>query len=162
LGTGKYIKNNNSISINHRNKKVNIFANYSFAYREAYNGLVLDRNFYDNNVFQKTYVQDNYLKFKFNNHIAKAGMDYYMNDKNVIGFSVGFISNKFGLNGDNSNVTLGSTHLPESTFNTLNTSNDQWTNVSVNLNHKYTIDSLGSEISTDFDYINYSNSSSEF
>lgn len=159
LGTGKYIKNNNSISINHRNKKVNIFANYSFAYREAYNGLVLDRNFYDNNVFQKTYVQDNYLKFKFNNHIAKAGMDYYMNDKNVIGFSVGFISNKFGLNGDNSNVTLGSTHLPESTFNTLNTSNDQWTNVSVNLNHKYTIDSLGSEISTDFDYINYSNSS---
>lgn len=159
LGTGKYVKNNNSISINHRNKKVNIFANYSFAYREAYNGLVLDRNFYDNNVFQKTYVQDNYLKFKFNNHIAKAGMDYYMNDKNVIGFSVGFISNKFGLNGDNSNITLGNTHIPESTFNTLNTSNDQWTNVSVNLNHKYTIDSLGSEISTDFDYINYSNSS---
>lgn len=159
LGTGKYIKNNNSFSINHRNKKINIFGNYSFAYREAYNGLVLDRNFYDNNVFQKTYLQDNYLKFKFNNHIAKAGMDYYMNDKNVLGFSVGLISNKFGLNGDNSNITLGSTHLPESTFNTLNTSNDEWTNVSVNLNHKYTIDSLGSEISTDFDYINYSNSS---
>lgn len=159
LGTGKYVKNNNSFSINHRNKKVNIFANYSFAYREAYNGLVLDRNFYENNVFQKTYIQDNFLKFKFNNHIAKAGMDYYMNDKNVIGFSVGLISNKFGLNGDNSNLTLGSNHLPESTFNTLNTSNDQMSNVSVNVNHKYTIDSLGSEISTDFDYINYSNSS---
>lgn len=159
LGTGKYIKNNNSFSINHRNKKVNIFANYSFAYREAYNGLVLDRNFYENNVFQKAYVQDNFLKFKFNNHIAKAGMDYYMNDKNVLGFSVGFVSNKFGLNGDNSNLTLGSNHLPESTFNTLNTSNDKTGNVSVNVNHKYTIDSLGSEISTDFDYINYSNSS---
>lgn len=159
LGTGKYIKNNNSFSINHRNKKVNIFANYSFAYREAYNWLVLDRNFYENNAFQKAYVQDNFLKFKFNNHIAKAGMDYYMNDKNVLGFSVGFISNKFGLNGDNSNLTLGSNHLPESTFNTLNTSNDQTSNVSVNVNHKYTIDSLSSEISTDFDYINYSNSS---
>lgn len=159
LGMGKYVKNNNSFSINHRNKKINIFGNYSFAYREAYNGLVLDRNFYDNNVFQKTYLQDNYLKFKFNNHIAKAGMDYYMNDKNVLGFSVGFITNKFGLNGDNSNVTLGSNHLPESTFNTLNISNDQVSNVSVNVNHKYTIDSLGSEISTDFDYINYSNSS---
>jgi len=159
LGMGKYVKNNNSFSINHRNKKINIFGNYSFAYREAYNGLVLDRNFYDNNVFQKTYLQDNYLKFKFNNHIAKAGMDYYMNEKNVLGFSVGFITNKFGLNGDNSNVTLGSNHLPESTFNTLNISNDQVSNVSVNVNHKYTIDSLGSEISTDFDYINYSNSS---
>ncbi|WP_312993734.1 TonB-dependent receptor [Chryseobacterium flavum] len=159
LGSGKYIKNNNSISINHRNKKVNIFGNYSFAYREAYNGLVLDRNFYENNSFTKAYVQDNYLKFRFKNHIAKAGMDYYMNDKNVLGFSVGFISNKFNLNGDNSNVTLGSNSLPESTFNTLNASNDQWTNVSVNVNHKYSIDSLGSEITTDFDYINYSNSS---
>lgn len=159
LGMGKYVKNNNSISINHRNKKINIFANYSFAYREAYNGLVLDRNFYENNNFKKAYIQDNYLKFKFNNHIAKAGMDYYMNDKNVLGFSIGLVSNKFNLNGDNFNTTLGSNHAPESTFNTQNTSNDNWTNVSVNLNHKYTIDSLGSEISTDFDYINYSNSS---
>ncbi|MEG0926237.1 outer membrane beta-barrel family protein [Chryseobacterium sp.] len=159
LGTGKYVKNNNSFSINHRNKKINIFANYSFAYREAYNGLVLDRNFYVNNNFEKAYIQDNYLKFKFNNHIAKAGMDYYLNDKNVLGFSVGLVSNKFGLNGDNSNTTLGSAYTPESYFNTQNISNDQWTNVSVNLNHKYTLDSLGSEISTDFDYINYSNSS---
>ncbi|WP_250253360.1 outer membrane beta-barrel family protein [Chryseobacterium sp. Marseille-Q3244] len=159
FGMGKYVKNNNSLSINHRNKKINIFANYSFAYREAYNGLVLDRNFYENNNFKKAYIQDNYLKFKFNNHIAKAGMDYYLNDKNVLGFSVGLVSNKFNLNGDNANTTMGNSYTPESTFNTQNTSNDRWTNISVNLNHKYTIDSLGSEISTDFDYINYSNSS---
>lgn len=159
LGTGKYVKNNNSFSINHRNKKINIFGNYSFAYREAYNGLVLDRNFYENNNFRKAYIQDNYLKFKFNSHVTKAGMDYYLDDKNVLGFSVGLVSNKFNINGDNSNVTLGSNHLPESTFTTVNASNDRWTNLSFNLNHKYTIDSLGSEISTDFDYINYVNSS---
>ncbi|MGE8552860.1 MAG: TonB-dependent receptor domain-containing protein [Chryseobacterium jejuense] len=159
IGTGKYVKNNNSFSINHKTKKINIFGNYSFAYREAYNGLVLDRNFYENNNFKKAYVQDNYLKFKFNSHVAKAGMDYYLNDKNVLGFSVGLVSNKFNINGDNSNVTLGSNRLPESSFKTINASNDRWTNLSFNLNHKYTIDSLGSEISTDFDYINYSNSS---
>jgi outer membrane receptor protein involved in Fe transport len=159
LGTGKYVKNNNSFSINHRNKKVNIFGNYSFAYREAYNGLVLDRNFYEANNFQKAYIQDNYMKFRFNSHVAKTGMDYYLNDKNVLGFSVGFVSNKFNVNGDNSNLTLGSGRLPLSSFTTENRSNDRWTNISLNLNHKYMIDSLGSEISTDFDYINYSNSS---
>ncbi len=121
--------------------------------------MVLDRNFYENNNFRKAYIQDNYLKFKFNSHVAKAGMDYYLDDKNVLGFSVGLVSNKFNINGDNSNVTLGSNHLPESTFTTVNASNDRWTNLSFNLNHKYTIDSLGSEISTDFDYINYVNSS---
>jgi outer membrane protein W len=31
----------------------------------------------------------------FRNHIAKVGMDYYANDKNVLGFSVGFVSNRF-------------------------------------------------------------------
>jgi len=159
LGTGKFIKNNNSFSINHRNKKVNIFANYSFAYREFYNHLVLDRNFYNDGEFDKAYLQDNFLKFNFRNHIAKTGMDYYMNDKNVLGFSVGFVSNKFDPKGDNSSLILGSDHLPSGSFTTQNRSHDHWKNVSFNLNHKYTIDSLGSEITTDFDFINYSNTS---
>lgn len=159
LGTGKFIKNNNSFSINHRNKKVNVFANYSFAYREFYNHLVLDRNFYSGDTFEKAYLQDNFLKFNFRNHIAKTGMDYYMNDKNVLGFSVGFISNRFDPKGDNSSLILGSDRLPSGSFTTQNRSRDHWKNLSFNLNHKYTIDSLGSEITTDFDFINYSNTS---
>lgn len=156
LGTGRFIKNNNNFSINHRNKKINVFANYSFAYREFFNHLMLDRNFFDNDGnFQKAYVQDNFLKLNFRNHIAKAGMDYYMNDKNILGFSVGFISNKFDPKGD----ILGSNYLPSGSFTTQNRSHDHWKNASFNLNHKYTIDSLGSEITTDFDYINYSNTS---
>ncbi|RKS97566.1 TonB-dependent receptor [Chryseobacterium defluvii] len=160
LGTGRFIKNNNNFSINHRNKKINVFANYSFAYREFFNHLMLDRNFFDNDGnFQKAYVQDNFLKLNFRNHIAKAGMDYYMNDKNILGFSVGFISNKFDPKGDNSSQILGSNYLPSGSFTTQNRSHDHWKNASFNLNHKYTIDSLGSEITTDFDYINYSNTS---
>ncbi|GAB0157076.1 outer membrane beta-barrel family protein [Chryseobacterium sp. Alg-005] len=159
LGTGRFIKNNNNFSINHRNKKINVFANYSFAYREFFNHLMLDRNFFENGNFQKAYVQDNFLKLNFRNHIAKAGMDYYMNDKNILGFTVGFISNKFDPKGDNSSLILGSDRLPTGSFTTQNRSHDHWKNASFNLNHKYTIDSLGSEITTDFDYINYYNTS---
>lgn len=159
LGTGRFVKNNNSFSINHRNKKINIFANYSFAYREFFNHLVLDRNFYNGETFKKAYLQDNFLKLNFKNHIAKAGMDYYMNDKNVLGFSIGFISNKFDPKGDNETLELGSDHQPASRFTTRNRSKDHWKNASFNLNHKYTIDSLGSELTTDFDYVNYSNAS---
>lgn len=159
IGTGKYVKNNNTFSINHRNKKINIFANYSFAYREFYNHLVLDRNFYNNNTFEKAYLQDNYFKFGIRSHVAKAGMDYYLNDKNVLGFSVSLMTNKLDLDGDNANTTLASNRIPESTFNTQSNSNNHWRNVSINLNHKYTLDSLGSELTSDFDYINYSNTS---
>ncbi|KIC61215.1 hypothetical protein RM51_18040 [Chryseobacterium taiwanense] len=158
-GTGKYIKNNNSFNINHRNKKVNLFANYSFAYREFYNKLLLDRSFYDNGNFTQGYIQDNFLKMNFRNHIAKTGMDYYMNDKNVLGFSVGFISNRFDPTSNNETLILDNNHQPSGTSNTKSNNRDHWKNVSFNLNHKLTIDSLGSELTTDLDYINYSNTS---
>ncbi|PJJ62785.1 TonB-dependent receptor [Chryseobacterium geocarposphaerae] len=158
-GTGKYIKNNNSFNINHRNKKVNLFANYSFAYREFYNKLLLDRSFYDNGNFTQGYIQDNFLKMNFRNHIAKTGMDYYMNDKNVLGFSVGFVSNRFDPTSNNETLILDSNHQPSGTSNTKSNNRDHWKNVSFNLNHKLTIDSLGSELTTDLDYINYSNTS---
>lgn len=160
VGTGKYVKNNNSFNINHRNKKVNLFANYSFAYREFFNHLMLDRNFYnDNNVFQKAYVQDNFLKMNFRNHIAKAGMDYYLNDKNIIGFSAGFISNRFDPKSNNETLILDHNYQPSGTSGTESNNRDHWKNVSFNVNHKLTIDSLGSEMVTDLDYINYSNTS---
>lgn len=159
LGTGKYVKNNNSFSINHRNKKVNLFASYSFAYREFYNKLLLDRSFYDNGVLQKVYVQDNFLKMNFRNHIAKAGMDYDANDKNILGFSVGFVSNRFDPTSNNDTQVLNQNYQPSGTFNTKSNNRDHWKNASLNFNHKYKIDSLGSELTTDLDYINYANTS---
>ena len=159
LGTGKYIKNNNSFNINHRNKKVNLFANYSFAYREFYNKLLLDRSFYENGDFKQAYVQDNFLKMNFRNHIAKVGMDYYMNDKNVLGFSVGFISNRFDPTSNNNTSILDNNYQPAGSSNTTSNNRDHWKNISFNLNHKLKIDSLGSELTTDLDYINYSNTS---
>lgn len=159
LGTGKFIKNNNSFNINHRNKKVNIFANYSFAYREFYNQLMLDRNFYDNGTFTNAYVQDNFLKMNFRNHIAKVGMDYYANDKNILGFSVGFVSNRFDPTSTNQTQILNQNYQPAGSFVTTSNNRDHWKNASLNFNHKYKIDSLGSELTTDLDYINYSNAS---
>ncbi|MPT31054.1 MAG: TonB-dependent receptor, partial [Chryseobacterium sp.] len=159
LGTGKYVKNNNSFSINHRNKKVNLFANYSFAYREFYNKLTLDRNFYENGTFQNAYVQNNFLKMNFRNHIAKVGMDYYANDKNVLGFSVGLVSNRFDPTSNNDTQILNENYQPDGTFNTKSNNRDHWKNASLNFNHKYKIDSLGSELTTDLDYINYANTS---
>lgn len=157
LGTGKFIKNNNSFSINHRNKKVNLFANYSFAYREFYNQLMLDRNFYDSGVLTNAYVENNFLKMNFRNHIAKVGMDYYANDKNILGFSVGIVSNRFDPRSTNNTQVLNQNYQPAGSFVTNSNNRDHWKNASLNFNHKYKIDSLGSELTTDLDYISYSN-----
>ncbi|HMI08318.1 MAG TPA: TonB-dependent receptor, partial [Flavobacterium sp.] len=157
-GQGKYSKSNNNVSLNHRDKKINVFGNYSFAYREGFNKLLLNRNFFDgNNVFVKKFDQDNYLRLNFRNHIARAGMDYMITDKQTLGVVVSGVSNKFNPTGQNYSDVYDENYTKISRFETKNHSKDDWHNYSANLNYKYVIDTTGTEFTTDFDYANYGN-----
>lgn len=156
-GQGVYPKSNNGITLNHRNKKVALFGNYSFAYREGFNKLLLVRQFYENNNFIGAYDQDNFLKMDFRNHIGRVGMDYYANDKHTFGISVNKVSNRFNPNGENATDVYDENNALSSRFRTSNRSKDNWQNHSVNLNHKVVLDTLGTEIITDFDYADYGN-----
>lgn len=157
LGQGVYPKNNNNLSLNHRNKKFNAFGSYSFAYREGFNQLELDRKFYENGVFTQSYDQDNYLKMNFRNHIARAGVDFFAGKKHTLGISASLLSNRFNPTGKNVSQVFNALTNTNSSFETYNNSRDNWQNHSVNLNHKFAIDSLGTELTTDFDYANYGN-----
>lgn len=156
-GQGIYMKNNNSVNLNHRDKQINCFANYSYANREAFSHLKLYRSFYENDNFLGAYNQDNYLKFDFKNHVARLGMDYYINPKNVIGFTVNGISNKFKPKGDNVSEVYDNNHINSSVFYTKNRSQDHWYNYSANINYQHSFDSLGTELSSDVDYAHFGN-----
>ena len=157
VGHGKYIKNNNNLSLNHRNKSVNIFGNYSFAYREGFNDLQLDRKFYDGNVFTGSFNQDNYLKIIFRNHIARAGVDYSINDKHTLGVLVSGVMNRFNPTGNNFSDVYDENANRVSYFRTQNHNKDDWRNYSANLNYRFVIDTTGTEFTTDLDYANYGN-----
>lgn len=161
FGQGVYPKNNNSLSLNHRNKKFNAFGTYSFAYREGFNQLALDRKFYDNGQFAMSYDQDNYLKMNFRNHIARAGIDFYAGKKHTLGITGSMLSNRFNPTGKNVSQVYDALTTTHSSFETTNNSRDRWKNHSLNLNHKYAIDSLGTELTTDVDYANYGNKSKQ-
>lgn len=156
-GQGVYSKSNNSILINHRDKKINVFANYNFAYREAFSHLKLQRNFYNQDTFLGAYNQDNYIRFDFKNNNARAGLDYFIDDKNTIGLVVSGVSNKFNPKGDNVSYVYDQSNLLISRFETQNRSKDNWYNYSANLNYKHSFDSAGTELTTDIDYANYGN-----
>ena len=60
-GQGVYPKANAGTTFNYRNKKVNIFGNYNYAYRIGLNHLFLDRNFYTTTViYNGGDLKDNY------------------------------------------------------------------------------------------------------
>lgn len=160
-GQGVYPKTNDGISLNHRNKKINLFGSYNFAYRKAFNHLVLERRFYDNDTFKGAYLQDNYLTFPFKNHVARVGMDVQLNKKSSLGVVVSGVSNRFNPNGFNSSDVLGSDGLSASRFETTNDSQDKWYNAAANVNYKRTMDTMGSEWTVDLDYARYGNNTKQ-
>lgn len=158
---GKYPRLNNSLSLNHRNKDVNVFGSYSFAYSEWFNDLNLDRRFFENGEFTGRYDQINSLKMNFRNHIGRAGADWTINKKHTLGIIANAVSNNFNPTGRNFSDVYDENNIREQRFVTWNRSRDKWHNASVNLNHKFTIDTLGTDITTDFDYANFGNTTKQ-
>ena len=88
-GQGIYPKANAGTTFNYRNKKINVFGNYNYAYRVGLNNLILDRNFFDNGKnFTGADLKDNYAVMPFNSHTSRLGMDYFPSKKTIVGFVV--------------------------------------------------------------------------
>ena len=151
-GQGVYPKSNAGINFNYRNKKVNVFGNYNYAYRKGLNHLILDRNFYTNGVFDGEDKKDNYTTFPLNFNVARLGVDFFLNKKTIIGFVVNsnFV-NYHNFNTNNSTV-IDNQQNPSYTFQTHENSTSGNNNTVGNINFKHTFDSSGKELTADVDY----------
>jgi len=151
-GQGVYPKSNAGINFNYRNKKVNVFGNYNYAYRKGLNHLILDRNFYTNGVFDGEDKKDNYTTFPLNFNVARLGADFFLNKKTIIGFVVNsnFV-NYHNFNTNNSTV-IDNQQNPSYTFQTHENSTSGNNNTVGNINFKHTFDSSGKELTADVDY----------
>lgn len=157
VGHGRYLKHNEGVSLNHRNKKWNFFGNYNYSLREAFNHLVLYRQFFENGVFSGAYDQDNFLLFDFNTHVARGGVDFSPSKKTIIGLVANGVENRFNPNGENVSAVQDHTANKVSSFRTTNDSHDKWNNYSFNLNLKQTLGAKNNELTADVDYAKFDN-----
>ena len=158
-GQGIYPKANTGTTFNYRNKKVNIFGNYNYAYRVGLNHLILDRNFYTNAVYDGGDLKDNYSKSPFESNTARLGMDFFPSKKTIIGFIVNGNFNHFRRNNNNRSIVVDPQKQAMSTFRSHATNNDHAENVLANINFKHSFDSTGRELTADADYGVYSSNS---
>jgi iron complex outermembrane recepter protein len=158
-GQGVYPKANTGITFNHRNKKVNLFGNYNYAYRKNMNHLFLNRNFFENKVFTGYDDKDNSAQFPLNSHNARFGADFFPSKKTIVGFVVS--SNFFHNDGktDNHVVEYDANRVEKSTFHAQGGSDDHNKNIVGNINLKQTIGSKGKELTADIDYGQFINHS---
>ncbi|MFT3978968.1 MAG: TonB-dependent receptor [Ferruginibacter sp.] len=157
-GQGVYPKANAGLSLNHRNKKLNIFGSYNFGYRKNLNHLYLDRNFYEDGVFTGSDLKDNFTRAPFTSNSFRLGADYFASKKTIIGFVLNSNLNGYSRKNNNSSQVMDENHDPSFDFNTLATNKDKANNFVGNINLKHTF-KPGQEITTDVDHGRYNSRS---
>ena len=158
---GLYARVNGGVNLNYRNNKLNLFGGYNAGNWEGYNKLKIDRNFYeaDKTTLKGSSDQLSRPHFKGIYNNIKAGMDYNLTKKDVVGIVV----NGNFSNGDEdpesvSNVRFANGDI-DYKIRSLGDNNRKSSNVSTNLNYKHTFDSTGREITADLDQAHYTNRS---
>jgi iron complex outermembrane recepter protein len=151
-GQGLYPKANAGSTLNHRNKKVNVFGNYNYAYRKNLNHLIINRNFYNNGVFAGSDDKDNYAIMPFNSHTARLGADFFPSKNSILGFVVNSTFSHFRRKADITTIVDNPQSSDDYKFMSLGTNNDHFKNLVANVNFKHKFDSTGKELNADVDY----------
>lgn len=156
-GQGVYPKTNESINLNYRTGKINLFGNYSFNYREDYQQLDISRNFMDSTTKQisSIFKQQAVMNKMNRSHNAKIGMDYFVSKKTTVGFVVtGFDNTGTVITNTPTNI-FDKNNVLQSVTKTNSDGNSEWKNLSTNVNLRQLLDTSGQELTVDLDYSGY-------
>lgn len=155
LGQGLRFKQNAGLNLNLREKKWNWFANLTQVHRSGENRTKLTRNFRTNDVLTSALYQEATQTNTFSTQNLKVGADYSLSKKTTIGATLGGIHNDIDVrvvSQNNFNTPGGQL---QSRATTRNANDDQWLNLTANLNIRHTFDSTGRELSADVDYLRF-------
>jgi len=154
---GKYAKTNNSFVFNKRKGKVNMFTTVGVSFNKGFFDIDLTRNILDKStkavtsVFNQT--TNNYRHDQPNT--IKAGLDFFATKKTTLGAVVNFTY----LNAGGSGASSTDIYNGSNVLTSINTAQSyftyDWHNYSTNLNFRHIIDTSGTEITADADFILY-------
>ncbi len=144
---GIYPKYNGSISLNHRNKKVNIFSTYNYNNSRNENRFNLYRKQLDT-----IFDQRSIMTSKNESHGFKVGLDYFVNKKSTLGLMINgnFSENEMG-NNSRTSISYEPTGKVDRYLEANNKTNAKRNNTNFNVNYRY-VDTSGRELNMDADY----------
>lgn len=140
-------KGNGSVNLNYRDKIINLFGNAGIDIGDYHNNIGIYRIQNDT-----TFDQESKMVNRNKSYNAKVGADYFINNKNTIGFMVtGNVSDGNWFNDSRTLVSYKPTGDYVKTLNATNTVPGHRTNFNGNINYRY-VDTSGTEINFDGDY----------
>lgn len=157
---GSYFRTNESLSLNYRNQKINLFSNFSFAINTGFQELDILRRYKENDhSLRAIFEQTSLMRNERMNNNAKIGMDYFLSKKTTIGFVASGFYNPSKETGYNTSFLKNPEAVVDSIVQANSLNDEKWKNGSINLNLRHQIDSTGKELTADFDYLRYEASS---
>ncbi|WP_462252833.1 TonB-dependent receptor domain-containing protein [Ferruginibacter sp.] len=155
-GQGIYARNNNSLNLNYRNGKFNLFSNFGASFDRNYQELYILRKFKNNSgVINRIFEQNAFMGRKNHNYNGKIGVDFYASKKTTIGFVVNGSSALQQQDGLNTTYFYDGIQALDSIAIADNDEKSPWKNGSINFNFRHTFDSTGKELTIDADYVKY-------
>jgi len=160
---GKYPKFNEGLNMNYRKNKLNLFTNLSHNYNHNYSQLEIHRIFRDKvtkdvlTYFDQLAVMQN----RTNNYNARVGVDFFPNAKTTWGIVLnGYYSDRNNSSNNNTYISDGAGNLQGRTL-AMTPGHQPWKNFSSNVNFRRVLDSAGSDISADIDFVVYDSKNSQ-
>src|SRR6187399_2920254 len=154
---GTYAKYNAGFSLNYRNKKINIFSNYSFSYGPNQQSLTINRT-----VLDSLFDQHGTIRTFANAHNFKVGADYFIDKKNTVGVIVnGTFAEPKTTNYSETPISNTITNKVDRILIADNSNVLQRHNTNVNLNYSYN-DPKGASLIVNADHGFYKMGSDQF
>jgi hypothetical protein len=157
VGYGKYGKDNETLSLNHKEGSLNVFGSFSHNDNKRFQDIDIKRIVTDTTGKPTYFNQYSHMPQIHNNNSYRLGADYDLSSKNTIGFVVSGYFNGEDDNIDNTTYIGPNFTQVDSSLRTVSSIHQTYHNFALNLNDTYKIDTAGQEISADFDYSKFKN-----
>lgn len=157
-GFAQYLFNNNSLNLNYRKNKLNLFANLSGNTRKSYDDLQLNRTFFRPDGTPELYFDQKSENTRRRNSLnAKIGFDHIASPQTTWGMVFTGFYSPGKINSVNTSYLKNHARVLDSTVVSTNYEERTWKNAGVNwhLVHQFDSARSGKEISVDLDYYRY-------
>jgi outer membrane receptor protein involved in Fe transport len=159
-----YFKQTNSINVNWRQGKINIYGTYGYSHWEGFNNQDLSRSFRKDRStpFSSTVQQHIDGHFTDFNSNYKTGIDYNASKNTTISAGLnGFVDNSFFKSSSLANFYDSLGHFTQ--YNKAQSNNKSpWKNIGVTLGLQQKLGSKGAELDATADYISYRSTSPQY
>ena len=161
---GVYWKTNNSVNMNYRKGKINLFGNYSYSHWNGKGDLIIKRNFRNATTkeLETIFDQSAFMKHSSEDHNLKVGLDFYPDKKTTLGVVLSGYLNPSSNKGDNTTYLKNGSGVTDSIIYATNSSRNSSDNLGMNFNFRHVYDSLGKELTADIDYLQYNDRQGQY